>query len=421
MNKSINIIKNNDEDKITNKNINNTKNNNYKNKSENKSFNDNNKKVNIINNNNYIKKSDNSSNKNIISLKIESSHAKGLKNLEDSGFLNSTLQCLAHIEKLTKYFLNSENYKKITSNKSNNKFSFDYLDFLTNLWINNNNICSSENIKHALNGLNPLFNNNIQINYNYNYSDNFILLFMEMLHKELNIPNYTNNTLSQNNQFFNPCFNQYDYNSTFNSFAINFKSNYNSIISGLFYGMYNSMMQCLNCQIIIHNIQILNILTFPLSEVLLLKNIYNMSLSEFNEVNILDCFAYYQNNVYDTGENQIFCNNCRSMANSLKCKKILISPKVLIINLIKGENIRLKYEEYLYIKDFLFYQASPNYYQLNGIVSLVNNNYIAFCKSFMNGEWYKYNNEEVIGSTFDEARNTGTPIYLFYTYMKVNS
>ena len=317
---------------------------------------------------------------------------------------------MANIEKFTKYFLNPEHYKKITSNKSNNKLADAYLDLLIQIWTNDyNNNFSSENIEKIL-YLEQIFNPKIFNNNNQNYySGNFLLLFMETLHKELNKPN---NTINQINQFYN----QYDYNSTFNSFVVNFQNNHKSIISDLFYGMYNGMRQCLNCLTIIHNVQIFNILTFSLNEVQLFNNNFQ------NEVNILDCFTYYQSTKFNNGENQIFCNNCGFMANSSNCSKLLIGPKVLIINLILGENIKLKYEEYLYIKNYIYYENSPNYYHLTGIVTLTDNyNYIAFCKSFVDEQWYKYINEEVISSSFEEANNTGTPYYLFYSDIQVSA
>ena len=321
--------------------------------------------------------------------------------------MNAILQCFGHIERFTKYFLNDEQFKIITSNKSNYKLSYAYLELLYNLWINNNNnnIFSSENIRLILGDSNLNFNNNIK----YNYSNNFLILFFEKLHQELNKKNDMINQV-------NISYNQYDYNSVFTFVSNNFGKNYNSIISILFYGMYNGMMQCYNCNITTHNVQLFYILTFPLNEVQPSNNQFQ------NEVNILDCFNYYQNPKYNYGENQIFCNNCQLMTNSSNSSKLLYTPKVLIINLIKGENKKLKFEEYLYIKNYVYYKQSYNYYQLNGIVTLINHkNYVAFCKSFINGNWYQYNNQTVRGSSFDEARTTGIPYYLFYSYIKVQS
>ena len=44
--------------------------------------------------------------------------------------------------------------------------------------------------------------------------------------------------------------------------------------------------------------------------------------------------------------------------------------------------------------------------------------FIAFCKSFGNQQWYKYNDAIVDPSSFEEAKNTGVPYILFYSYIK---
>ena len=122
----------------------------------------------------------------------------------------------------------------------------------------------------------------------------------------------------------------------------------------------------------------------------------------------------------------MYCNNCLKMSDSLTETKLLISPKVLLIYLNRRKdnyNTILTYNEYLDIKNFIYYKDSPNFYELIGIVNLFyninNNNYfIAFCKSFIDYKWYKYDNEEVVLSSFDEAYSTGIPSILFYSYIK---
>ena len=107
--------------------------------------------------------------------------------------------------------------------------------------------------------MNPLF-----AGIQANDSKDLILFLMETIHNELN----TAKNINPPNQTLN----QYDYEETFKLFSNYFKNNYSSVISNLFYGMYNSMMKCLNCNIITHNIQCYNILIFPLEEVRKFKN-----------------------------------------------------------------------------------------------------------------------------------------------------
>ena len=321
--------------------------------------------------------------------------------------MNAILQCFAHIEKFTKYFLNKQHFDKILSNKIKYKLTNAYAELLYNIWLNNNNsnAYSPKDIIKIINEMNPLINNN-QISD----SKNFILFFMETIHNELNKANFINNSV-QLNQYRN----QYNYEQTFNLFCNFFSNNYQSIISDLFYGMYNKMMQCLNCNIITHNVQCFYYLTFPLDEVKIFKNKVE------NEVNIIECFENYQRTEFMGVYNQIFCNNCQTMANCCNSSKLIIAPQILMINIIKGQEIRLKFEEYLYIQNFVFYGESPNFYELIGIVTYNNSNFIAFCKNFIDHKWYKYNNENIENSSFNEANSTGIPHILIYSSTKLNN
>jgi ubiquitin C-terminal hydrolase len=239
---------------------------------------------------------------------------------------------------------------------------------------------------------------------------------METMHNELNTAKI-NNIQNINNQKLN----QYNYEETFRLFSKYFTNNYNSIISNLFYGMYNSMMTCYNCNLTTHNVQCFNILIFPLEEVRKFKNSY------YNFVDIIDCFQYYHKKDLMAGDNQIYCNNCRMNVNSCNSSKLIIAPNALVINLNRGKglqfDVKLTFQEYLDIKNFVYYNDSPSFYELIGIVthfgpSSMGGHFIAFCKSFMDNKWYKYNDSLVDRSSFQEASTTGVPYILFYSVIK---
>ena len=334
---------------------------------------------------------------------INISCANGLVNVGATCYMNATIQCLAHIEKLTKYLLKKQN------NFSNKRLTNAFIEVLKNIWQNKQIKSYSPNkFKNIISEMNPLFEG-VQAND----SKDLIIFIMETIHNELNTTNNINISSIQS-------LNQYDYNITFNNFANYFANNFNSIISHLFYGMYNSLMRCLTCNIITNNIQCFNILIFPLEEVRKFKNRIQ------NIVDITECFEFYQKSDYMMGSNQIYCNNCHVMSNSINMTKIIISPYILVINLNRGKglqyNVKLNFEEYLDINNFVYYPESPKLYKLIGIVtnfgpSSMSGHFIAFCQSFVDQKWYKYNDAIVSNSSFEEARSTGVPYILFYSYI----
>ena len=330
----------------------------------------------------------------------------GLENVGATCYMNAALQCFCNIERLRVYFI--DNKSKIQNEK--NKLSSSLLTIFQNLWEEKNiTYYIPQEFKDVISEMNPLFKG-IQAND----TKDLILFILETIHNELN---EVNNSINENNNNVNPL----DYNSVFFNFSTFFKKNYNSIISNLFYGMNNSMMTCCTCQRTIHNVQCFNILIFPLEEVRKYKG-YNQNIVSLN-----DCFDYNEKQEYMFGENQISCNYCNRMSNSLNQTKIIISPNVLIINLNRGRglmyDIKLQFLEYLEIKKYIFYSASPHYYELVGVVSHLggsdmSGHFIAFCKNSENCKWYKFNDAIVTESNIQEVLNFGVPYVLFYNYVK---
>ena len=327
---------------------------------------------------------------------IENDYAKALNFSGDFGILNSILQCLGYVEDLATYFV--KHFQDTLSNKSKKKLSNAYSELLFNIWRrNSNNFDSSKHLQIILKEINPLYDS-VPISS----PKTFILLFMETIHYELNKPK--NNYLCKFD-------NKNDYNLTFKAFSKYFCNNFLSIISKLFYGSYNKEIKCLNCNYKYNNIQIFNILTFPLNDVKKYKNKIE------NEVSIIECFDYYQREEIMKEGNQIYCNNCHSMANCLINSKLIFTPKILIINLINGKELKIKIEKNIYIRDYVYIKNHIYLlYELIGIISLSNNsNVITFCKSFVTKEWVNYKNKLYNCCTFDEAISTGTPYFLFYS------
>ena len=340
--------------------------------------------------------------------------AKGLANIGATCYMNATLQCLAHIQRLTHHLLNSENKKKIFFNTIKYKLSSAYLTVLENLWQNKNiNYYSPNQFKDVISEMNNLF-----AGIQANDSKDLVLFILETMHKELNIEK--NNINPQSNNVDDSKL-QYNYELTFKNFLQFFKENYNSIISNLFYAMFNSAMTCQNCNIAINNVQCYNLLIFPL------QRVKEFKMKSDNAVDLFDCFDYYQRPDYIGGKS-FYCNNCRNMVDNVNITKLLYGPKILIINLNRGKglefDVKINFPEYIDITNYVYYKDNmPTFYELIGIVthfgpSSMGGHFIAFCKSFGDQKWYKYNDAMVDPSSFEEAKNTGVPYILFYSYIK---
>ena len=78
-------------------------------------------------------------------------------------------------------------------------------------------------------------------------------------------------------------------------------------------------------------------------------------------------------------------------------------------------NLRARYRAL----SFIYYKDTNVNYRLIGVVthfgpSGESGHFIAFCKSFVDGNWYRYNDAIVNLSSFNDVKNTGVPYILFY-------
>ena len=116
------------------------------------------------------------------------------------------------------------------------------------------------------------------------------------------------------------------------------------------------------------------------------------------------------------------------MADNINTTKLLYGPKIMVINLNRGRglefDVKLDIDEYIDIANYVYFKdKSYTYYELIGIVthfgqSSMSGHFIAFCKSFGDQQWYRYNDALVSKSSFEEAKSTGVPYILIYSYIK---
>ena len=340
--------------------------------------------------------------------KISTPGIIGLVNIGATCYMNATLQCFSNITRLRVNLLNKKLYNELEKNKNTNKkLSFAFAEVLKNLWEKlEQRTYSPEYFKQVISEMNPLFKGIAA-----NDSKDLILFLLETMHKELNIAKNSDD-IKENENVNNTIFDE-----VFNNFKKFYINKNKSIISEEFYGYTNNMTICQNCSIAIHNVQTNNILFFPLEEVRKFKNYSH------NNVNILDCFEYYEKmDIYPS----FYCNKCNQNYKAYSQTKLVLTPKTLIINLNRGKgiefNINIIFEEYLNLRKYVYCGDSPYYYELTGVICHFGSNdmgghFIAYCKNSNNCEWYKYNDQFVTKCSFKEVKGCNLPYVLFYSYV----
>ena len=331
--------------------------------------------------------------------------------------MNSTLQCLSNTNKLTEYFLNKYN-------QNPNRIMADaYHKLLLHLWDRekNNKPYSPYEFKEVLSKENPLF-----AGIAANDSKDLINFLIERFHQELNEVKGNNNSINNNNNI--TAQNQTNEQFMLNLFLQEFKEKFNSPISDLFYGMMETKSQCQRCGIIKYNFQIYSFLEFPLQQVN--QFYYNMNRRPlFNndgtnpDVGLYECFDYYQKIDLMNGDNQMYCNICNQLCDSLYSTTIYSTPVNLIINLNRGRGAvyecKVNFPEQLNLINYVTFKDGFTVYQLYAVIchlgpSSMSGHFVAYCRNRTDNKWYLYNDGMVSLCSKKYQYQDGMPYILFY-------
>ena len=336
----------------------------------------------------------------------------GLNNIFQTCYMNSALQCLVNVSKLSNYFLQNKN--KIDQN--NQILSYAYLQVVENLlrktpqsqYINSYSPVEFQSIA----SINPLFQG-------AGDSIDLINHFLQTIHNEQNmnsdeyiLSKYVNNNNNNIKKF-----------QILNSTILNFIQHDNSIISNTFYLIEKSKLKCMSCQQMQYSFQFSYYIIFPLEEIRLFK-INNFGVNQ-NSVALMDCFAYYKRECNLVGQNRIQCNLCGNYSNAIQCSSFYSLPEVLIINLNRGTgniyDVGIVFPYKINLSNYAETSCIDNNsnYRLIGVIthlgpSGASGHSIAFCFVKDKNKWYKFNDSIVTESDFMEVSHSGQVDILFY-------
>ena len=309
-----------------------------------------------------------------------------IKNHKGSKIINATLQCLTNVEQLVKYFLS--NREEIRKKNNKHLFSNALLEMIENLWENK-----------SIEYYSPIYFVDMILNQKINFnSEELIKFILDNLNKELNKAKDIN--LDYKNVFYD------DFESYYQNSEKDYNKKFRSIISDIFYLKYDSEITCFECGKEYHDIQLKNILELSLEDV---KKCYNKN-KKFIYIN--ECLKCYKK------QNLIKCNKCNFDKAKGNINILLKIPKVLIIsiNIKKNSENKLQINDEINLNDCFYNKEKKYKYELRNIMAyLEKDNYIAYCKSFVDNKWYEYFDSKISEKCPREAKNKGTPYLLFYS------
>ena len=337
----------------------------------------------------------------------EPKHFLGLENIGATNYLNAIIQCLSNISNIKKYFKN----RKLVFNDINNKncpITKEFCFIINNLWknsYNGENYFTLRFFINTLNQINFLFKGIIEEDIK-----DLIIFIYQTIHNEINNPTPYNEAYN----YFND--------QALLVFRNNYYSNNSSFLIKTFYFEQKNEIKCMNCGFSKTSYNISNIIIFPLEKV---REYLEKKNFGFISVTLENCFENYQEPEMLFEQNQIYCNSCNCLSNAITTNKIFTSPEVLTIILYRGEfDVNFEYPLSLDLDKYIIDKSKgTNKYELICVLAHLGSNrnsgnFIAFCKSPVDKQWYCYNDTSVSECNDPRLQNNNeveaVPYVLFY-------
>ncbi|CAH6421514.1 Ubiquitin carboxyl-terminal hydrolase [uncultured virus] len=378
----------------------------------------------------------------------------GLKNLGNTCYMNSVLQCLAHLDLFGAWLINKK-YKKrlernklievadekrkrlnlsndveIDINKSDLKSSYkksithQIAKLFKTMWKHNCTI-SPKSLKSSISDFWTIFSG-----YTQNDSQELLNLLLDKIHEETkcdvklefnNVPSGVIDLIDIRNKCSNIIKNQntsLEQKQEANIFYLQYRKNYSnevtilkaytywkqyinknhSIITDLFTGLFYSKIICDECGSISSSFEPFNIIS--------------ISTQDFGETTLETCLKEFSKEEILTGENKYSCKQCKKNVNAKKKIYIWEQPEILIIQLKRFKNDKnrtwktnstVKFPlNNLELKDNLcdINKTQSQKYELSAISEHFGScnfgHYKAHCKNGINNKWYEFDDDDII-------------------------
>ncbi|XP_016047512.1 ubiquitin carboxyl-terminal hydrolase 8 isoform X3 [Erinaceus europaeus] len=330
----------------------------------------------------------------------------GLRNLGNTCYMNSILQCLCNAPHLADYF--NRNCYQDDINRSNllghkGEVAEEFGIIMKALWTGQYRYISPKDFKITIGKINDQFAGCSQQD-----SQELLLFLMDGLHEDLNKADNRKRHKEENNDHLD------DLKAAEHAWQKHKQLN-ESIIVALFQGQFKSTVQCLTCHRKSRTFEAFMYLSLPLAST--------------SKCSLQDCLRLFSKEEKLTDNNRFYCSHCRARRDSLKKIEIWKLPPVLLVHLKRFsydgrwkqklqtsvdfplENLDLS--QYVIgpknnLKKYNLFSVSNHYGGLDG------GHYTAYCKNAARQRWFRFDDHEVSDISISSVKSSAAYI-LFYT------
>ncbi|KFP71728.1 Ubiquitin carboxyl-terminal hydrolase 8 [Acanthisitta chloris] len=330
----------------------------------------------------------------------------GLRNLGNTCYMNSILQCLCNAPHLADYF--NRNLYQDDINRSNylghkGEVAEEFGVIMKALWTGQYKYISPKDFKITIGKINDQF-----AGYSQQDSQELLLFLMDGLHEDLNKADNRKRHKEENNDHLD------DFRAAELAWHKHKQLN-ESIIVALFQGQFKSTVQCLTCHKKSRTFEAFMYLSLP--------------LASSSKCTLQECLRLFSKEEKLTDNNRFYCSHCKTRRDSLKKIEIWKLPPVLLVHLKRfsydgrwKQKLQTSVDFPLETLDLSQYVIGPkNTLKRYNLFSVSNHyggldggHYTAYCKNASKQRWFKFDDHEVSEISASSVKSSAAYI-LFYT------
>ncbi|XP_067307001.1 ubiquitin carboxyl-terminal hydrolase 2a isoform X1 [Pseudorasbora parva] len=329
----------------------------------------------------------------------------GLRNLGNTCFMNSILQCLSNTQSLRDYCLHNSHRRDLNNNsRTNTALMEEFAKLIQTMWTSSSSeAVSPSEFKTQIQRFAPRF-----VGYNQQDAQEFLRFLLDGLHNEVNRVTVRPRG---NIEDFDHLSDEEKGKKMWSKYL----EREDSKIVDLFVGQLKSSLTCSECGYCSTVFDPFWDLSLPISK------------KGYGEVSLMDCMRLFTKEDVLDGDEKPTCYRCKARRRCTKKFTVQKFPKILVLHLKRFSEARIRTSKLstfvnfpmkdLDLREFASDRSSSAVYNLYAVSNhsgtTMGGHYTAYCCNPDNGEWYTYNDSRVTPMSTSQVRSSDAYV-LFY-------
>ncbi|XP_053126085.1 ubiquitin carboxyl-terminal hydrolase 2 isoform X3 [Hemicordylus capensis] len=329
----------------------------------------------------------------------------GLRNLGNTCFMNSILQCLSNTKELRDYCLQSQYVRDLNDNsRMQMNLMAEFAKLIQLLWTSSpNESVSPSDFKTQIQRYAPRF-----VGYNQQDAQEFLRFLLDGLHSEVNRVLVRPKPGSDNLDHLPD-------DEKGRQMWMKYLDREDSRIGDLFVGQLKSSLTCSVCGFCSTAFDPFWDLSLPIPK------------KGYGEVNLIDCMRLFTKEDILDGDEKPICSRCKARTKCTKKFSIQRFPKILVLHLKRFSEARMRSSKLttfvnfplkdLDLREIASQSCNHAIYNLYAVSNhsgtTMGGHYTAYCKNPVSGEWHAFNDSRVTPLSSSHVRSSDAYL-LFY-------